>query len=124
MSKALEVLKDIREHSGKEIVKCVWEDNAGYSKTITINDLCDLIETELKDYEETDNLLCDLCEKFGINNEKDLLKKLQALEAIKELFDCGYLQFKYGQIVSAGTNDDSSYPLTKEKNDLLKKVLL
>lgn len=83
-----------------------------------------IIETELKDYEETDNLLCDLCEKFGINNEKDLLKKLQALESIKELFDCGYLQFKYGQIVSAGTNDDSSYPLTKEKNDLLKKVLL
>ena len=49
-----------------------------------------IIETALKDYEETDNQIYDLFEKFGINHRKDLLKKLNALEIIKKK---GCLQF-------------------------------
>lgn len=57
MSKELEALQEIRKYSGKTIVKSVWSDNNGYSKTITINDLCDIIETALKriDYLERVN---------------------------------------------------------------------
>lgn len=43
-----------------------------------------IIETEIKDYEKTDDQIYDLFEKFGINNRKDLLKKLKALEIIEE----------------------------------------
>lgn len=52
-SKELEALKEIREKFGKTIMKAIWLPNAhDYTKTITINDYCDIIETELKRLED------------------------------------------------------------------------
>lgn len=77
----------------------------------------DLIETTLIDYEETDNQIHNLFEKFGINNRKDLLKQLKALESIK------------GKTNLTKTNDGKKALVfvvleTEEEFDLLKRALL
>lgn len=86
----------------------------------------DIIESALIDYEETDNQLYDLFEKFRINNRKDLLKKLKSLEIIKEK------NINVRGIINSPTLEhyiDHCMPrhseeLTQEEFDLLKDVLL
>lgn len=137
MSKELEVLKDIREHCGKEIVKCVWEDNAGYSKTITINDLCDIIETALKDYEEYKQVLsdygftlvnfreaCFTLAQFRGSGFTGIEKSFKALEIIIEKNVDIHLLKNASDLNDYNSVIPYEYELTQEEYDLLKKVLL
>ena len=49
------------------------------------------------------------------------LKYIRAEQLMKKLFQSGYLKTAYGQIVSCGTNDSASYPLTEEDTEWLVK---
>ena len=82
-------------------------------------DYLDIIETALKDYEETDNQLYDLFEKFGINNRKDLLDNLKALEIIKE---CVAMSLeKIGDVYKLNVGG-GYFTISKDVYDLLKEV--
>ncbi len=86
-----------------------------------------IVETALKEYEETDNQISQLFEKFGINGRTDLLKQLKALEIIKEKHvDC----FKLIAIFRTSDNLEHynqnygrNWQLTIEEYYLLKGVL-
>lgn len=94
----------------------------------------DEIEEALKDYEETDNQLYDLFEKFGINNRNDLLKKIKAFEIINEksvciatLKDSNSLE-EYNDVICYHKVRSMSLEkplfLEQEEYELLKEVLL
>ena len=58
MNKALNYLKKIKDRFGEQILESSWcGDSKGYTHTITVNDLCDEIETTLKEKEQQDSLL-------------------------------------------------------------------
>lgn len=77
MSKELEALKKIRELCGKEIVEACWLPNAiDYTKTITINDYCDIIETALKRLAKY--------ERDWLKHHDEFNKKAIAIEIIKK----------------------------------------
>ena len=69
MSKELSPLEALNE-----VVYCY-----GYDKNIEI------IETALKDQEETNSKLDNLFESLGIESKEDLIKKLKTLEILKEI---------------------------------------
>ena len=63
----------------------------------------------------------DLQEKDRIISNITELKYIRAEQLMKKLFHSGYLKTAYGQIVSCGTNDSASYPLTEEDTEWLVK---
>ena len=93
----------------------------------------DIIETSLIDYEETDNQIYDLFEKFGINNRKDLLKQLKLLKIIKEKkVDAAILiesesLYDYNDYMNSSdiyNEYGNSRQLTQEEFDSVKEMLL
>lgn len=115
MSKGLEALKEIRDKVGNKVLFCAWNDKgSGYSKKITISDYCDIIETELKrleNYEKNEDFNKDVL-SYAFLNEQDKIKKLKALDIIKEHWtynDKGLVQIK---------------PISMENANLLKELLL
>ena len=114
MSKELEVLE-----STKNLILPVLEDDDWRITRRLFEDYLDIIETALKDYEETDNQLYDLFEKFGINNRKDLLDNLKALEIIKE---CVAMSLeKIGDVYKLNVGG-GYFTISKDVYDLLKEV--
>lgn len=110
----LEALKEIKKHSGKEIVKSVWSDNNGYSKTITIDDLCDIIKKYLNENWQLQDEVEALKEILKENE-----KQLKALEIIKEIIPIEEENFCYDK--ETGTYFFGGYEIPKEKYDLLKR---
>ena len=105
---SLEALKKIKEHLTR------YNDTDDI-RGIDYENEVNIIETALKDYGETDNQLYDLFEKFGINNRKDLLKKLKALEIIKEK-----VGIHWNELLSLWLRTKL---INQEEYDLLKEVL-
>ena len=68
----------------------------------------DIIETALKDLEETNSKLDNLFESLGIESKEDLINRLKALEIMKKK-----------EVLFKGLNET-----TQEEYELLKEVLL
>lgn len=114
-------------------IKYAHDEECGFDKSF--DEECKVIETALKDYEKTDDELYDLLEKFGINNRKDLLNKLQALEiVINKPYEldwvietiksgCEYETYLY--LVDCSDNKLlQKFKYTREEYEVLRKVLL
>ena len=112
MNKELTPLEALYKHESLLVPRY----EGGFDTPFDLTKEFKIIEAALKDYEETDNQLYDLFEKFGINNRKDLLKKLKALEIIKDYFI--FSDDPYDKVLTP------KKPMEKEKIDLLKEVSL
>lgn len=87
-----------------------------------------IIEAVIKDYEETDNQLNNLFDKFGIHDRKDLLRILKAIEILKETPEFAWYVSIYEnayEMVSdvKGFRTNNSVEELQQMFDILKAVL-